>query len=83
MRKRRYAEAVARYREALRLAEPRPDYLNNLGLALFNVGDTDSARTLWTEVVRRWPGYALSARSLMNRFGRGALDSARVSPTRG
>jgi tetratricopeptide (TPR) repeat protein len=82
-RMRRYPEAVALYREAIRLGEPRPDYFNNLGVALYNVGDMDSARTLWTEVVRRWPWYTLSARSLMHRFGPGALDSARVSPTRG
>ncbi|HMI30518.1 MAG TPA: tetratricopeptide repeat protein, partial [Candidatus Limnocylindrales bacterium] len=78
-RKRRYPEAVANYRNAIRLGRPSPDYLNNLGVALFYSGKPDSARALWTGVVRRWPAYALSSNALARHFGRGALDSARVS----
>lgn len=82
-RLRRYEDAIASYRQALRFAEPRPDYLNNLGVVLYRAGKIDSARTVWTGVVRRWPGYALSRRSLGEFFGQGALDSALISAKRG
>ncbi len=80
-RQKRHAEAVTNYREAIRLAEPRPDYLNNLGVALYNVGEKDSARVLWTQVVQRWPWYVLSRRALMEHFG--GADTARVTPAPG
>ena len=73
----RYPEAVACFRDAIRLGGPRPDYYNNFAVALFYVGKQDSARALWTEVVRRWPAYTLSARALERHFGPGAVDSAR------
>ena len=79
--KRQYAAAVARFREAIRLSGPRPDYLNNLGVALYSAGKVDSARAVWTEVVRRWPGYALAKRALVRHFGGLGPDSGRVSPT--
>jgi len=82
-RERQYDTAAVYYREAIRLGRPAPDYFNNLGVALFYSGKPDSARVLWTEVVRRWPDYTLSAKTLVKHFGRGALDSARVTPTRG
>jgi tetratricopeptide (TPR) repeat protein len=83
VRVRRYAEAAASYREAIRRAEPRADYLNNLAVALYHEGKTDSARILWTEVVRRWPDYTRAGRSLMTHFGNGAADSGTVTETPG
>jgi tetratricopeptide (TPR) repeat protein len=80
-KKRRYPEAVASFREALRRSEARPDYFNNLAVALFYSGDKDSARVYWTEVVRRWPWYTLSQRSLQQHFG--GADSARATSTPG
>ncbi len=80
---RRYPEAAANYREAIRLGGPRPDYFHNLGVALFYSGAGDSARALWTEVAQRWPWYTLSKRALMQHFGAGAADSASVTSTRG
>lgn len=71
-----YTEAIASYREALRLTKPRPDYEHNLGVALFRAGRTDSARTVWLSVTRRWPGYILSLRSLRLHFGEAAAESA-------
>ncbi|MBI4364719.1 MAG: tetratricopeptide repeat protein, partial [Candidatus Latescibacteria bacterium] len=68
-RKGRYAEAAYRFREAIALSEPRPDYLHNLGVALYHGGNADSARAVWGDVLRRWPGYALSVRSMMRYFG--------------
>ncbi|HYQ88449.1 MAG TPA: tetratricopeptide repeat protein, partial [Candidatus Binatia bacterium] len=79
VRVRRYAEAEASYRQAIRLTEPRPDYINNLAVALYHEGKTDSARVLWTDVVRRWPDYTRASRSLLTHFGNGAADSGRVS----
>jgi tetratricopeptide (TPR) repeat protein len=77
-RQKRYAEAAANYREAIRLAEPRPDYFNNLGVALYNLGDADSARVLWTEVVQRWPWYELSRRALTEHFGNAGVGGAKA-----
>jgi len=82
-RKHLYPEAVANYREAVRRSEPRPDYYNNLAVALYHSGSTDSARAMWTEVLRRWPGYTISRRSLVEHFGSGSLDSAGVSAAPG
>jgi len=65
----RYPEAVASYRQAIRLTEPRPDYLHNLAVVLYREGKTDSARVLWTEVVRRWPDYTQARHSLILHFG--------------
>ena len=75
-RRGRYAEAVTRFRAAATISEPRPDYLHNLGVALFHAGEVDSARAVWEEVVRRWPGYALSVRSLRLHFDPASRDSA-------
>ena len=82
-KKRLYPEAVANYREAIRRSEPRPDYYNNLGVALYHLGSTDSARVVWTDVLRRWPGYTLSRRSLVEHFGSGAADSGSLSSAPG
>jgi tetratricopeptide (TPR) repeat protein len=79
VRVRRYAEAEASYRQAIRLTEPRPDYINNLAVALYHEGKTDSARILWTDVLRRWPDYTRASRSLITHFGNGAADSGRVT----
>ena len=78
----RYDAAAANYREAIRLAGPSADYLNNLGVALFSAGERDSARLVWTEVVHRWPGYGRSRRSLMRHFGGLGSDSSGISSTR-
>jgi len=83
VRVRRYAEAEASYRQAIRMTEPRADYINNLAVALYHEGKADSARILWTEVVRRWPDYTRAGRSLMTHFGSGAADSGKVSETPG
>jgi len=67
---RRFPEAVTSYREAIRHApEPRPEYFNNLGVALYNAGQRDSARVVWTNVAQRWPWYTLARRSLIQYFG--------------
>lgn len=80
-RQKRYPEAAASFREAIKLGGARPDYYNNLAVALFYAGVTDSARTVWTEVARRWPWYGLAQKSLQEHFGVGA-DSAKVRATR-
>ena len=65
----RYPEAVASYREAIRITQqPRPEFFNNLGVALFNSGKKDSARVVWIDVVRRWPWYTLARRSLIENY---------------
>ena len=64
VKKKDYPEATSLYREALRRGKPQPDYLHNLGVALWGEGKQDSARLLWQEVVRQWPDYTLSRRSL-------------------
>jgi tetratricopeptide (TPR) repeat protein len=79
VRERRYAEAAASYHQAIRMAEPRPDYENNLAVALYHEGKTDSARILWTDVVRRWPDYTRASKSLLTHFGNGAADSGKVT----
>jgi len=79
VRVRRYAEAEASFRQAIRMTEPRADYINNLAVALYHEGKTDSARILWTDVVRRWPDYTRAGRSLMMHFGNGAADSGSVT----
>ena len=67
---RRFPEAVASYREAIRRSpEPRPEYFNNLGVALYNSGQRDSARVVWTDVAQRWPWYTLARKSLIQYFG--------------
>ena len=80
-RKGRYDAAAASYREAIRLAGPSADYMNNLGVALYSAGETDSARLVWTDVVRRWPGYGRSRRALVRHFGGLGSDSGGVSST--
>ncbi len=81
-RKGRYDAAAASYREAIRLAGPSADYLNNLGVALYSAGESDSARLVWTDVVRRWPGYGRSRRALLRHFGGLGSDSGGVSSMR-
>jgi len=66
---RRYPEAVACYRNAVHRSVPRPDYLYNLGVALYFSGQPDSARALWTDVVRRWPSFTEASRTLNVAFG--------------
>jgi tetratricopeptide (TPR) repeat protein len=75
---RRFPEAVANYREAIRRSEPRPEYFNNLGVALYNSGQRDSARVVWTDVAQRWPWYTLARRSLIQYFGTDTGDSTGV-----
>jgi len=74
----RYAEAAESFRHAIAGTDPRPDYYHNLGVALYRGGQPDSARALWEMVVRRWPDFGLSPRSLALHFGPGAVDSARA-----
>jgi tetratricopeptide (TPR) repeat protein len=64
----RYREALHEFKEAVRLDGSRPDYLNNLGLAYENVGEPDSARAVWSEVLRRWPAYAPASDTVLE-FG--------------
>jgi tetratricopeptide (TPR) repeat protein len=65
----RYREALYEFKEAVRLDGNRPDYLNNLGLAYKNAGAPDSARAVWSEVLRRWPAYVPARRAMMKYFG--------------
>lgn len=64
-------EAVAAFRTAVLADGNRPDYRHNLGLMLYAAGKPDSARLVWTEVLRRWEGYPLTVRSMERRFGAG------------
>ena len=68
VRKGRMEDAVARFRTAVAMDSDRPDYRHNLGLALYLAGETDSARVVWTEVLRRWPEYTITARAMARRF---------------
>jgi tetratricopeptide (TPR) repeat protein len=82
----RYDEAVGAFRAAVAADGDRPDYRHNLGLALFASGKTDSARLVWSDVLRRWEGYPLTMRAVARRFGSGASDSmttAAMAPRRG
>jgi hypothetical protein len=49
-----------------------PEYPHHLALMLYDSGYPDSARTMWEDVLRRWPTYALTARALARRFPPGA-----------
>jgi tetratricopeptide (TPR) repeat protein len=80
---RRFPEAVTNYREAIRRSEPRPEYFNNLGVALYNSGQRDSARVVWTDVAQRWPWYTLARRSLIQYFGTDTGDSSGVTSAPG
>jgi tetratricopeptide repeat protein len=71
----RYEEAAGAFRAAVTSDGDRPDYRHNLGLALYGAGKTDSARLVWTELLRRWEGYPLTTRAMARRFGPGAVDS--------
>jgi len=51
----------------------RPDYFHDFGVAYANAGYADSARTVWTSLLRRWPGYAPTIRSLASRYAREPL----------
>ncbi len=64
----RFEQAVAQFRSAVERDGDRPDYRHNLGMALIYAGKADSARVVWAEVLRRWPDYALTARSMERRF---------------
>ena len=65
----RYREALHEFREAVKIDGSRPDYLHNLGLAFKNTGEPDSARAVWSEVLRRWPRYGPTARAMTRYFG--------------
>jgi tetratricopeptide (TPR) repeat protein len=81
VRTKRYEEAIAAFRAAIQHGAPQPDYFHNLGVALYLAGKPDSARTLWEEVVRRWPDYPLSRQSLSVHFpGAGNAPSATPAP---
>jgi len=47
----------------------RPDYIHDLGVGYANAGYADSARVVWEGLLRRWPGYAPTIRSLASRYG--------------
>jgi Tfp pilus assembly protein PilF len=64
----RHGEAIAAFRAAVSADADRPDYRHNLGVMLYASGKADSARLVWTEVLQRWPGYALTARSMDLHF---------------
>jgi tetratricopeptide (TPR) repeat protein len=81
VRTKRYDEAIVAFRAAIQHGKPQPDYFHNLGVALFFAGKADSARLLWEDVVRRWPDYPLSRRSLSLHFpGAGSAPSATPAP---
>ncbi len=65
----RYAEALVQFRSAIEMEGDRPDYRQSLGVALYEAGQPDSARQVWTEVLKRWPDYAPTIRSMERRFG--------------
>jgi tetratricopeptide (TPR) repeat protein len=67
MRTKRPERAVREFRVAVAGDATRPDYGQNLGVALFQSGQVDSAREVWTRVLARWPDYPLTRRS-MERF---------------
>jgi tetratricopeptide (TPR) repeat protein len=64
----RYPEALEQFRDAVRLVDDNPDYHHNLGLAYWNVGARDSARTEWTSLLLRWPGYVRTRQALERYF---------------
>ena len=80
MKTKRYDEAAAAFRAAIQHGEPQPDYFHNLGVALYYEGKADSARLLWEDVVRRWPDYPLSRRSLMLHFPEAGNEKATPTP---
>jgi len=53
----RYAEAVPMLREAARLKTDSPVILHDLGFAYYKSGHPDSSAMIYSEIVRRWPGY--------------------------
>jgi len=65
----RLDEAAEQFRIAVRMDPDRPDYRHNLGFALFESGLEDSAKAVWTDLLRRWPGYELTRRAMARRFG--------------
>ncbi|HYQ89034.1 MAG TPA: tetratricopeptide repeat protein [Candidatus Binatia bacterium] len=65
----RRQEALQEFRETVRIEGDRPDYRHNLGLAFKNMGELDSARVVWLEVRRRWPGYKPAAEAMEKYFG--------------
>ena len=67
MRTKRPERAIGLFRSAVAGDSSRPDYQQNLGVALFQSGNVDSARAVWTRVLERWPDYPLTRRS-MERF---------------
>jgi tetratricopeptide (TPR) repeat protein len=68
----RYADAAAEFRTAMAMDGTNPEYPHHLALMLYDSGYPDSARTMWEDVLRRWPTYALTARALARRFPPGA-----------
>jgi tetratricopeptide repeat protein len=64
----RYGEAAAEFRTAMAMDGTNPEYPHHLALMLYDSGYPDSARTMWEDVRRRWPNYALTARALARRF---------------
>lgn len=68
----RYGEAAAEFRTAMAMDGTNPEYPHHLALMLYDSGYPDSARTMWEDVLQRWPTYALTARALARRFPPGA-----------
>jgi hypothetical protein len=48
-----------------------PDYVHDLGVAYAKAGFPDSARAVWTGLLKRWPAYAPARRALERHFGAG------------
>jgi tetratricopeptide (TPR) repeat protein len=71
----RYDEAVVAFRAAVAANGDRPEYRHNLGLMLYAAGKPDSARQVWTELLRRWEGYPLTVRSMALHFGAGRAET--------
>lgn len=80
-RARRYDEAVAAFRAAVTADGDRPEYRHNLGLMLYAAGKPDSARQVWTEVLRRWEGYPLTVRSMALHFAAGRVETTATALT--
>jgi tetratricopeptide (TPR) repeat protein len=68
-RTQRIPEAIAAFRAAVAADPAQPDYRHNLGVVLYSAGQPDSARAVWEDLLRRWPGYPLTVRAWERRFG--------------
>ena len=53
----RFADAVAPLRAAAALDPSKPETLHDLGFALFQIGQADSAYAVWADLTARFPHY--------------------------